>query len=95
MQIPATPPVVSPPSQEPARADLRAAAKQLEAVFLAEMLEAAGLGKSRDAFGGGVGEDQFSSFLVQAKAQKLVETGGIGLAESIFQALKDRSDDAR
>lgn len=71
---------------------LRGAARALEASFLAEMLGAAGLGKARTAFGGGAGEDQFSSFLVQEQARALSERGGIGLAESIFEALKQRRD---
>ncbi|WP_299607918.1 rod-binding protein [uncultured Tateyamaria sp.] len=72
-------------------AALRSAAQKLEAAFLAEMLKSAGLGESRDAFGGGAGEDQFSSFLVQAQAEKMVEAGGIGLAEALFESLKERS----
>jgi Rod binding domain-containing protein len=68
---------------------LRDAAEKLEAGFLAEMLEAAGLGKTRSAFGGGAGEDQFSSFLVQEQATQLVKSGGIGLAEMIFDSLKE------
>lgn len=71
--------------------ELRAVADQLEASFLAEMLKSAGLGKSRDSFGGGAGEDQFSSFLVQAQAEKMVAAGGIGLSESLFNALKGRT----
>lgn len=72
-------------------AALRTAAQKLEAAFLAEMLKSAGLGESRDAFGGGAGEDQFSSFLVQAQAEKMVEAGGIGLAEALFESLKERN----
>lgn len=72
---------------------LRTAAEKLEAGFLAEMLEAAGLGNSRGAFGGGAGEDQFSSFLVQEQAGQMVKAGGIGLAEALFNSLKERSDD--
>lgn len=75
-------------------AALRGAAQKLEATFLAEMLKAAGLGESRSAFGGGEGEDQFSSFLVQAQAEEMVAAGGIGLAEALFNALKDRENDA-
>ena len=75
-------------------AALRSAAQKLEAAFLAEMLKSAGLGESRDSFGGGTGEDQFSSFLVQAQAEKMVEAGGIGLAEALFESLKERSDGA-
>ena len=70
---------------------LRQAAQKLEASFLAEMLKSAGLGESREAFGGGSGEDQFASFLRQAQAEKMVQAGGIGLAESIFEALKEQS----
>ena len=69
------------------------AAKKLEATFLSEMLKAAGLGKARDAFGGGAGEDQFASFLRQAQAEEMVNAGGIGLAESLYQALKEKADD--
>lgn len=72
--------------------ELRAVADRLEAGFLAEMLKSAGLGKSRDSFGGGAGEDQFSSFLIEAQAEKMVEAGGIGLSESIFNALKGRTN---
>lgn len=71
---------------------LRDAARQIEASFLAEMLKAAGLGKTRQAFGGGAGEDQFASFLRQAQAEEMVKTGGIGLAESLYQALKEKDD---
>lgn len=72
---------------------LRDAAQKLEATFLTEMLKAAGLGKTRGSFGGGAGEDQFASFLRQAQAEEMVKAGGIGMAESLYQALKERTDD--
>lgn len=72
---------------------LQAAAEKLEASFLAQMLKSAGLGESRSTFGGGAGEDQFASFLLEAQAEKMVEAGGIGLAEALFESLKDRQDD--
>jgi len=71
---------------------LRDAAQKLEATFLAEMLKSAGLGESRESFGGGTGEDQFSSFLLQAQAEEMVAAGGIGLAEALFQSLKERQN---
>lgn len=74
-------------------AKLMDAAKELEASFLAEMLKSAGFGKSRENFGGGAGEDQFGSFLVQAQAEAMVEKGGIGLAQSLFDALKETEND--
>lgn len=72
--------------------ELRDAAEALEAGFLSEMLKGAGLGKSRESYGGGTGEDQFSSFLRDAQAREMVKSGGIGLAESLYQALKERED---
>lgn len=68
------------------------AAQDLEASFLAEMLKSAGFGKPRDAYGGGVGEEQFGSFLRQEQAKEMVKQGGIGLAESLFEALKERAN---
>ncbi len=67
-------------------------ARELEANFMAEMLKSAGFGKARDAFGGGAGEEQFSSFKRRAQAREMVKTGGIGLAEHLFEALKERAD---
>lgn len=88
-------PVSGPVTSDPRKGDaaLRIAAESLEASFLSEMLKAAGLGKTQAHLGGGAGEDQFSSFLVRAQSEAIVKTGGIGLAEQLFEALKDRSDD--
>ncbi|MGZ2259737.1 rod-binding protein [Roseobacter sp. A03A-229] len=72
---------------------LREVAQKLEASFLAEMLKSAGLGKTSEHFGGGSGEDQFSSFMVQEQAMQMVKAGGIGLSESLFQALKEKQND--
>ena len=63
-------------------------ARELEAVFLAEMLSHSGLdAPSEGGFGGGIGEAQFSSFLRQEQARLMVERGGIGLAEALFRAM--------
>ena len=72
---------------------LRTAAQKMEASFLSEMLKSAGLGKTRGAFSGGAGEDQFASFLVQEHAMMMVRTGGIGLAEALFESLKEKRND--
>jgi len=69
------------------------AAKELETSFLSEMLKASGLGKPSGSFGGGIGEEQFASFLVDQHARALVDRGGIGLAESLFNSLKEREND--
>ena len=68
-------------------------AQELEASFLAEMLSHAGLGDSRESFGGGAGEEAFSSLLTGEQAKLMTEAGGIGLAEAIFNAIRQR--DAR
>ncbi len=74
-------------AETPQEAGMRAAAEALEAQFLSEMLKSTGLGETSDSFGGGVGEDQFASFLRQEQATAMARQGGIGLAESIFQAM--------
>ena len=69
-------------------------AKELEAAFLSEMLAHAGLGESPDGFGGGAGEEQFASFLRNEQARSIVEKGGLGLAQTIFESLI-KSQEAR
>ncbi|MCV2867045.1 rod-binding protein [Defluviimonas sp. WL0002] len=70
---------------------LRSAARELEASFLEEMLQHSGLGEQAGSFTGGVGEAQFASFLRREQALALVESGGIGLAQSIFEHLAERA----
>ena len=88
-------PVASPQHSLVAKRDdpLRLATDALEAEFLTEMLKPAGQGKPSEGFGGGVGEEQFASFLRREQATEMVRHGGIGLSESIFEALKRRSRD--
>lgn len=66
---------------------LMAKAEELEAGFLAEMLAHSGLGEMQGAFNGGAGETQFASFLRQEQARLIVESGGLGLAELIFNSM--------
>ncbi|WP_424941199.1 rod-binding protein [Aliiroseovarius sp. S253] len=87
-----TPVITQKPSATDTDKALWNAAKELEASFLSEMLKSAGIGKTPDSFGGGVGEDQFASFLRQEQARGMVESGGIGLAQSLFEALKEQSN---
>ncbi|WP_420569088.1 rod-binding protein [Thalassovita sp.] len=84
-------PLVSQTSPQRTQA-LREAAQKIEASFLSEMLKAAGVGKASETFGGGIGEEQFASFLRDAQAQEMVRAGGIGLAESLFQSLKEKDN---
>jgi flagellar protein FlgJ len=80
-----TAPLAAPPTDR--RAVLMEKAKALESAFLSEMLSYAGVDAPEGAFSGGVGEDQFASFLRDAQARAMVDHGGIGLAEKLFQSL--------
>lgn len=82
----------SQPSPNQRLQDLHSLAKKMEAQLLAEMLTSAGVGKPSESFGGGVGEEQFSSFLTQEYATAAVDAGGIGISETIFNALAKRED---
>ena len=95
LHTPAVPPPVPPLRAAHGGGDvaLREAALRLEATFLSEMLKSAGLDAMSGGFGGGIGEDQFASYLRDAQAEEMARAGGIGLAESLFNALK-RQDDA-
>ena len=86
--LPAPQPGADVATQQERMDHLMEAAKSLEASFLAEMLKQTGLGKTPEGFGGGAGEDQFTSYLSQLRAEQMVEAGGIGLAERIFEDLK-------
>lgn len=92
------PAVTRPLSETPAAntgdAALMDSARRLEASFLAEMLKVAGMHSTSESFGGGAGEEQFGSFLVRAHASAIAENGGIGLAETLFESLKENRDDA-
>ncbi|WP_103332084.1 rod-binding protein [Pseudotabrizicola formosa] len=81
------PVLIGPARLAPDRNHLMHRAKELEAVFLSEMLSHAGLGESSGEFEGGMGERQFASFLRDAQARSIVEKGGLGLAQTIFEAL--------
>ena len=90
LSLPAPPPEFLGQTQ----AVLMQKAKELETAFLSEMLSFSGLGTVSTEFGGGIGEDQFASFLREAQAKAMVDRGGLGLAQSIFQSLVRRDDPA-
>ncbi len=87
LQAPSTAPRTLDPERLSA---LRESAEALEASFLAEMLRLSGVAKPPSFGGGGAGEDAFAGFLSDAYAERLVDTGGLGLAESIFRSLVAR-----
>lgn len=62
-------------------------AKAFEAVFVAQMLQHSGLSETLSS-NGGFGGEAFSSLLVEQYAEKLVDKGGFGLAEKIYEQLQ-------
>lgn len=90
MDIAARPaaPLAAAPAPDREKA-LHRKAEEMEASFLSEMLSYTGLNETSD-FAGGEGENQFSSFLREEQAKAMVRHGGIGLAETIFNAMAKR-----
>lgn len=70
-------------THSPQKSALWQAAQNLEQGFLSEMLKSAGL-HSSEAHGG---DGHFRSFLIDEHAKTLVQNGGIGLAQHIFDSL--------
>ena len=85
----ATSPVIHDGAQSSA---LLKAAQELESTFLSEMLKAMNFGAMSGGLGSNSGAEQFGSFLRDAQARELTLSGGIGLAEALFEALVARAD---
>lgn len=68
--------------------DIEAAARDFEAMFIAEMvkpmIESVPVD---DMFGGGKGEDVFRGLLTQEYGKKMAAAGGIGLASHVRDAM--------
>lgn len=91
MELPPVTQIPPSPALQSQQADrMMEVARALESQFLSEMLKSAGVGRTPEAFGGGTGEDQFASFLREEQARQMTEAGGIGLAESLFEAMMAR-----
>lgn len=72
----------------------RAAAEAFEASFIGEMLKESGINGVSASFGGGAGEEAFSSFLTQEYGKEVAKSGGLGLAEHVFEAIRRREPGA-
>jgi peptidoglycan hydrolase FlgJ len=77
-----------PRREDSAMAEVRRAAEEFEAVFLAQMLAPMFEGLQTDGLGGGgMGEEIFRPMLIERYAEALSRTGGVGLADSIVREL--------
>jgi flagellar protein FlgJ len=74
------------------------AAKEFEAVFVAEMMKPLFEGLSTEApFGGGKGEEVFRGILIQEYGKMIAEGGGIGLTSQIKEQMikmQEQADNA-
>ncbi|MDB5422948.1 MAG: Flagellar protein FlgJ-like protein [Phenylobacterium sp.] len=79
------PPTGTPTAAELAkRGDIKETAKKFEASFLGIMLQQMFEGVETSApFGGGPGEAMFKSFMTEAMAKKMTESGGVGVADMV------------
>ncbi len=77
-------------------AKIEDAAKEFEAVFVAEMMKPMFEGISTDGmFGGGKGEEVFRGMMIQEFGKILAQTGSIGIADSVKEEMirmQERAD---
>lgn len=92
IEFPLHPAIANPTaSKEAQRVDERMMdkAREFEAVFVAQMLNYSGMADAitKDS---GFGGDAYSSLLLEQYAQKIVDNGGFGLADRIYDQLRER-----
>jgi len=76
-------------------AKIEDAAREFEAVFIAEMMKPMFEGISTEApFGGGKGEEVFRSFMLQEYGKLTAKTGSIGIADHVKQAMIQMQEQA-
>ena len=66
---------------------IRAAAEEFEAVFLAQMMEQMMGESTESSFGGGPGEAAFKGLLNEEYAKVMAKSGGIGLADALTREM--------
>ena len=88
--LPGAPLPISPAPQgaDPRQAELRRAAEEFEAIFLAQMMAPMFEGLDTEGLGGGgMGEEIFRPMLIERYAEALSQAGGVGIADSIVREL--------
>jgi flagellar protein FlgJ len=76
------------PDVDPRQAEMRRAAEEFEAIFLAQMMAPMFDGLDTDGLGGGgMGEEIFRPMLIERYAEALSQAGGVGIADSIVREL--------
>lgn len=78
----------APRQDDPRRAEMRRAAEEFEAIFLAQMMAPMFEGLDTNGLGGGgMGEEIFRPMLIERYAEALSQAGGVGIADSIVREL--------
>lgn len=91
--LPGAPLPMSPPSEarlelSQHEAELRRAAEEFEAIFLAQMMAPMFEGLETDGLGGGgMGEQIFRPMLIERYAEALAHAGGVGIADAVVREL--------
>ena len=70
--------------------EMRQAAQDFEASFIAQMLTFSGLGEALTA-GGGEEVSAFTSFYIDSFAEQIAEKGGFGLADNFYDQMLKKS----
>lgn len=78
------------PSQAQDEAKLMDACKQFETLYLTQMLGQMSKTGGSGLMGGGQGEEMFQGMLNEERAKSMAQDGGIGLANILFQQMKDQ-----
>lgn len=81
---------VQTPERTARDAQLREQAREFEAVFVSQMLKHAGLTEALSGSESRFGGEAFSNMLTEQYANELIEDGGFGLAEEIYQQLLEK-----
>ncbi len=82
-----TPPNATPSSVEEIDERIMEKAREFETVFVAQMLKHSGMDKAisqESGFGG----DAFSGMMLEQYARNIIDNGGFGLAEKIYDQLR-------
>ncbi|MEM7728179.1 MAG: hypothetical protein AAF311_02775 [Pseudomonadota bacterium] len=79
----------------PARSDdaLRAVAQDFEAAFIAQMLTHSGFGDAISSGEGSMGS-AFNTFYIEQIADRIAESGGLGMMDAIYGQLEQYDADA-
>ena len=76
------------PEPDTAPPEIRRAAEEFEAIFIAQMLAPMFEGIETDGLGGGgAGEQMFRPMLIERYAEALSRAGGVGIADSVVREM--------